>query len=133
MLIFQDVSDLDYIFLQLQLQYRTDLHERNSLIIFDEVQLGPLARQAIKTLVKDHRYDYVETGSLISEMKDSKTVLVACHANDPDAGLSNCKDLSRFKLFLADTGLFTTLAFIRPMHLLTHFRKNTLTGSCSDT
>lgn len=257
--LFQDVSDLDYIFLQLQLQYRTDLHERKSLIIFDEVQLCPLARQAIKTLVKDHRYDYIETGSLISiqrnvkdilipseerrinmypmdyeeflwamgdtttipllegvfesktplgdqtnrklmrdfrlymlvggmpqavaeyidennlrkvdevkrdilklyeddfrkidptgrisllfdsipaqlhknasryqvsavlareradtildlisEMKDSKTVLVACHANDPNAGLSNCKDLSRFKLFLADTGLFTTLAF----------------------
>lgn len=67
--LFDDVSDLNYIFLQLQLQYRTDLHERNSLIIFDEVQLCPKARQAIKALVKDHRYDYIETGSLISIKK----------------------------------------------------------------
>lgn len=257
--LFGDLSDLNYIFLQLQLQFKTDLHERNSLIIFDEVQLCPLARQAIKSLVKDHRYDYIETGSLISikrnvkdilipseeqklsmfpmdyeeflwamgdsttipllkgvfeskkplgdqlnqklmrdfrlymliggmpqavneyirtnnfrkvdeikrsilelyeddfrkidatgklsllfdsipaqlnknasryqvssvlqheradtilelisEIKDSKTVLLAYHANDPGAGLSNNKDLSKFKLFMTDTGLFVTLVF----------------------
>lgn len=257
--LFDDVSDLDYIFLQLQLQYRTDLIKRKSLIIFDEVQLCPKARQAIKSLVKDRRYDYIETGSLISikrnvkdilipseerrismypmdyeefrwalgdmstvplmkkcfdsskglgeqlnrrlmrdfrlymlvggmpqavseyietnnfrkvdtvkrdilklyeddfmkidptgrasmlfdaipaqlnknaaryqvssvlpdkraddlleliaEMKDSKIVLVAYHANDPNVGLANNKDLSRFKLFICDTGLFTTLMF----------------------
>lgn len=67
--LFEDVSDLNYLFLQLQFQYRTDLIERKSLIIFDEVQLCPLARQAIKSLVKDHRYDYIETGSLISIKK----------------------------------------------------------------
>lgn len=67
--LFDDMSDLDYFFLQLQLQYKTDLEERNSLIIFDEVQLCPLARQAIKALVKDRRYDYIETGSLISIKK----------------------------------------------------------------
>ena len=60
--LFDDVSDLDYLFLQLQLRYQTQLHRRASLIIFDEVQLCPLARQAIKTLVKDGRYDYIETG-----------------------------------------------------------------------
>lgn len=257
--IFEDISDLDYLFLQLQLQYKVDLHERRSLIIFDEVQQCPLARQAIKALVADHRYDYVETGSLISikrnvkdilipseerkismypmdheeflwavgdlttipllkkvfdsgkpvgvqihrklmrdfrlymlvggmpqavneyietnnfrkvdqikrdilnlyeddfkkidptgklsslfdaipaqlnknasryqvssvlngeraenilesiaELKDSKTVLVSYHANDPNAGMSNNKDLGKFKLFLSDTGLFTTLMF----------------------
>lgn len=258
--LFQDISDLNYIFLQLQLQYRVDLQERKSLIIFDEIQLCPYARQAIKFLVKDHRYDYVETGSLISirqnvkdilipseerrvnmypmdyeefrwalgdrttvpllesvyqsrkplgdqmnrrlmrdfrlymlvggmpqavdayirtnnlrkvdavkrdilnlyeddfrkidptgkismlfdaipaqlnknasryhvsgvlnqqraddgilsliaELKDSKTVLAAYHTNDPGAGMANSTDLSKFKLFLADTGLFTTLAF----------------------
>lgn len=257
--LFDDVSDLDYIFLQLQLQYKTDLIERKSLIIFDEVQLCPKARQAIKSLVKDRRYDYIETGSLISikknvkdilipseerkismypmdyeefrwalgdtttvplmkkcfesnkgvgeqlnrklmrdfrlymlvggmpqavneyietnnfrkvdavkrdilklytddfmkidptgkasmlfdaipaqlnknaaryqvssvlsderadglleliaEMKDSKTVLVAYHANDPNVGLANNKDLTKFKLFICDTGLFTTLMF----------------------
>ena len=252
--LFEDISDLDYLFLQLQLQYKVDLHERNSLIIFDEVQLCPLARQAIKSLVKDHRYDYIETGSLISikkniqnilipseerklsmypmdyeeflwalgdhtttafdsrhpigdklhrklmrdfrlymlvggmpqavneylqtnnfrkvdtikrdilnlyeddfkkidstgklsllfdaipaqlnknaaryqvssvlandradsileliaELKDSKIVLVSYHANDPNAGMSTNKDLCKFKLFLCDTGLFTTLMF----------------------
>lgn len=257
--LFEDISDLDYLFLQLQLQYKVDLHERRSLIIFDDVQQCPLARQAIKALVADHRYDYVETGSLISikrnvkdilipseerkismypmdheeflwavgdlttipllkkvfdsgkpvgvqihgklmrdfrlymlvggmpqavneyietnnfrkvdqikrdilnlyeddfkkidptgklsslfdaipaqlnknasryqvssvlngeraenilesiaELKDSKTVLVSYHANDPNAGMSNNKDLGKFKLFLSDTGLFTTLMF----------------------
>ena len=257
--LFEDISDLDYLFLQLQLQYKVDLHERRSLIIFDEVQQCPLARQAIKALVADHRYDYVETGSLISikrnvkdilipseerkismypmdheeflwavgdtttipllkkvfdsgkpvgaqihrklmrdfrlymlvggmpqavneyietnnfrkvdqikrdilnlyeddfkkidptgklsslfdaipaqlnknasryqvssvlngeraenilesiaELKDSKTVLVSYHANDPNAGMSDNKDLGKFKLFLSDTGLFTTLMF----------------------
>ena len=257
--LFEDISDLDYLFLQLQLQYKVDLYERKSLIIFDEVQQCPLARQAIKALVADHRYDYVETGSLISikrnvkdilipseerkismypmdyeeflwavgdtttvpllkkvfdsgksignqihrklmrdfrlymlvggmpqavneyietnnfrkvdqikrdilnlyeddfkkidptgklsylfdaipaqlnknasryqvssvlkderaesvleliaELKDSKTVLVSYHANDPNAGMSNNKDLEKFKLFLSDTGLFTTLMF----------------------
>ncbi len=257
--LFDDVSDLDYIFLQLQLQYKKDLIERKSLIIFDEVQLCPQARQAIKSLVKDRRYDYIETGSLISikknvkdilipseerrismypmdyeefrwalgdtttiplmekcfqsskgvgeqlnrklmrdfrlymlvggmpqavseyietnnfrkvdavkrdilklytddfmkidptgkasmlfdaipaqlnknasryqvssvlsderaeglleliaEMKDSKTVLVSYHANDPNVGLANNKDLTKFKLFVCDTGLFTTLMF----------------------
>lgn len=257
--LFEDISDLDYLFLQLQLQYKVDLHERRSLIIFDEVQQCPLARQAIKALVADHRYDYVEIGSLISikrnvkdilipseerkismypmdheeflwavgdlttipllkkvfdsgkpvgvqihrklmrdfrlymlvggmpqavneyietnnfrkvdqikrdilnlyeddfkkidptgklsslfdaipaqlnknasryqvssvlngeraenilesiaELKDSKTVLVSYHANDLNAGMSNNKDLGKFKLFLSDTGLFTTLIF----------------------
>ena len=63
--LFKDLSDLNFFFLQLQLQYRTDLVERKSLIIFDEVQLVPLARQAIKALVKYGRYDYIETASLI--------------------------------------------------------------------
>ena len=70
------MSDLNYFFLQLQLQYHVDLKERNSLIIFDEVQLCPKARQAIKHLVKDHRYDYIETGSLISIRKNVKDILI---------------------------------------------------------
>ena len=257
--LFEDVSDLNYLFLQLQLQYKTDLYARNSVIIFDEVQLCPKARQAIKALVEDGRYDFIETGSLISikknvqdilipseerkinmypldyeeflwalgddttfsllkkcfemnqplgdalnrrqlrqfrlymlvggmpqavaayietnsfrkvdevkrdiislyendfakidstgrlamlydaipaqlnknasryqssavlngerpdkileliaQLKDSRTALVSYYANDPNAGLSNTKDLSKFKLFLSDTGLFVTLMF----------------------
>ena len=74
--LFEDVSDLNYIFLRLQLIFNVDLYERNSLIIFDEVQLCPMARQAIKHLVKDHRYDYIETGSLISIQKNIKDILL---------------------------------------------------------
>ncbi|MBR0184413.1 MAG: AAA family ATPase, partial [Synergistaceae bacterium] len=74
--LFEDISDLNYLFLQLQLQFRVDLIERKSLIIFDEVQFCPLARQAIKYLVKDHRYDYIETGSLISIRKNVKDILI---------------------------------------------------------
>lgn len=74
--LFEDVSDLNYLFLQLQLQYRVDLKERKSVIIFDEVQLCPMARQAIKFLVADHRYDYIETGSLISIKKNVKDILI---------------------------------------------------------
>ena len=50
--------------------------ERKSLIIFDEVQRCPLARQAIKHLVKDHRYDYIETGSLISIKKNVSNIVI---------------------------------------------------------
>ena len=74
--LFEDVSDLDYLFLQLQLQFRVDLVERKSLIIFDEVQRCPLVRQAIKHLVKDHRYDYIETGSLISIKKNVSNIVI---------------------------------------------------------
>lgn len=74
--LFEDVSDLNYIFLQLQLQFKVDLHERKSVIIFDEVQLCPIARQAVKALVADHRYDYIETGSLISIKKNVKDILI---------------------------------------------------------
>lgn len=74
--LFEDISNLDYLFLQLQLQYGVDLHKRESLIIFDEVQFNPLARQAIKMLVKDGRYDYIETGSLISIKKNVDKILI---------------------------------------------------------
>ena len=63
--LFEDISDLDYLFLQLQLQYKVDLHERNSLIIFDEVQLCPLARQAIKSLAVSYTHLTLPTNSLV--------------------------------------------------------------------
>lgn len=74
--LFQDMSDLDYFFLRLQTIYKVDLEKRKSVIIFDEVQLCPLARQAIKHLVADHRYDYIETGSLISIKKHTENILI---------------------------------------------------------
>lgn len=74
--LFNDVSDLNRIFMRLQLEYSIELKERKSAIIFDEVQLAPKARQAIKYLVKDGRYDYIETGSLISIRKNVKDILI---------------------------------------------------------
>ena len=68
--------DLDYIFLYLQALYKTKLEERNSVIIFDEVQKCPNARQAIKYLVQDGRYDYIETGSLISIKKNVENITI---------------------------------------------------------
>ena len=74
--LFQDISDLNYIFVKLQLFYQVNLKERKSVIVFDEVQKQPLARQAIKHLVKDGRYDYIETGSLISVRKSSVDIVI---------------------------------------------------------
>ncbi len=74
--LFDDTYDLDYFFLQLQQLTRTRLYEKESVIIFDEVQLLPKARQAIKYLVADGRYKYIETGSLISIKKNTKDILI---------------------------------------------------------
>lgn len=74
--LFNDVSDLNRIFMRLQLEYGVELKERKSAVIFDEVQFAPKARQAIKYLVKDGRYDYIETGSLISIRKNVKDILI---------------------------------------------------------
>ena len=74
--LFADISDLNYFFMQLQLFTDVKLYERKSVIIFDEIQLFPKARQAMKYLVKDGRYDYIETGSLISIKKNVKDILI---------------------------------------------------------
>lgn len=74
--LFKDLSDLNYLFLRLQLIYHVNLENRKSVIIFDEVQKEPLARQAIKHLVKDGRYDYIETGSLLSIKKNVENIII---------------------------------------------------------
>ena len=74
--LFNDIHNLNYFFSMLQLYFAVDLVERKSLIIFDEVQLYPKARQAIKHLVEDGRYDYIETGSLISLKKNVQDILI---------------------------------------------------------
>ena len=74
--LFKDLSDLNYLFLRLQLIYHVNLENRKSVIIFDEVQEEPLARQAIKHLVKDGRYDYIETGSLLSIKKNVEDIII---------------------------------------------------------
>ena len=69
-------SDLDDFFIKLQFIYNTKLYHRKSLIIFDEVQLFPKARQSIKHLVADGRYDFIETGSLISLKQNVQDILI---------------------------------------------------------
>lgn len=74
--LFSHLSDLNYFFLRLQSLTGVSLHKRKSAIIFDEVQLYPPARQAIKHLVKDRRYDYIETGSLLSIKKNVQNIVI---------------------------------------------------------
>ena len=69
-------SDFDLLFSSLSAIYSTKLYEMESLIIFDEIQNYLRARQLIKHLVKDRRYDYIETGSLVSIMTKSSTILI---------------------------------------------------------
>ena len=70
------LNDLDTFFLYLASIYNVTLYPRNTLIILDEVQLFPRARSAIKYLVADGRYDFIETGSLISIKKNVKDILI---------------------------------------------------------
>lgn len=74
--LFNDLMDIDFLFLQLQTIYNVSLENRKSLIVFDEVQKCPMARQAIKYLVQDGRYDYIETGSLISIRQNTKDITI---------------------------------------------------------
>ena len=74
--LFDDMYNLDFFFLQLQQFTGIRLYEKESVIIFDEVQLFPKARQAIKYLVADGRYKYIETGSLLSIKKNTKDILI---------------------------------------------------------
>lgn len=74
--LFSHISDLNYFFLRIQSLFNVALYERKSVIVFDEIQLYPPARQAIKHLVKDHRYDYIETGSLLSIKKNVKGIVI---------------------------------------------------------
>lgn len=98
--LFDDISDLNYIFLRLQLIYHKELHQRKSLIVFDEVQFCPKARQAIKHLVADHRYDYMETGSLISIRKNVKDILIPSEERQVQM---YPMDFEEFKWALGDT------------------------------
>lgn len=105
--LFEDVSDLDFIFMQLQVFYKVELKERKSLVIFDEVQFCPKARQAIKHLVADRRYDYIETGSLISINKNVKNILIP---SEEESIQMYPMDYEEFLWALGDT---TTIPLLR--------------------
>ena len=132
--LFRDISDLDYIFLRLQLIYNVQLYERESVIIFDEVQLQPLARQAIKHLVSDGRYDYIETGSLISIRKNVRGIVIP---SEETRMLMHPMDYEEFRWALGDTVTIPLLrkAFesMTPLHeahrkLMRDFRLYMLVG-----
>jgi len=72
----QHLNDLDTFYMLLSVYYGVRLHERESVIIFDEVQMFPKAREAIKYLVADGRYDFMETGSLISIKENVKDIVI---------------------------------------------------------
>lgn len=74
--VFDDLADLDIFFLRLQAATGISLYRRESVIIFDEIQLMPKVRQAIKYLVADGRYDFIETGSLISIKKNVRDIVL---------------------------------------------------------
>lgn len=98
--LFDDLMNLEFIFLRLQQAYSTQLFERNSVIVFDEVQQCSKARQAIKYLVKDGRYDYIETGSLISIRKNIENITIPSEENRIQM---NPMDYEEFRWALGDT------------------------------
>jgi hypothetical protein len=108
------LDDLDSLFQRLQLYTKKKLHvregpdqEAKSLIIFDEVQFCPRARAAIKHLVADRRFDYIETGSLVSIKKNVKDILI------PSEELSVEMHPMDFEEFLWAMGDELTMPFIR--------------------
>ena len=74
--LFDDLSDMEFFFTRLRVLKNVTLYERETVIVFDEVQKFPIARQAIKSLVEDGRYDYVETGSLVSIHKNVEKIII---------------------------------------------------------
>ncbi|MCQ2252610.1 MAG: AAA family ATPase [Bacteroidales bacterium] len=128
------LNDTDNFFMFLQNVTGTNLYERDSLIIFDEVQLYPMARQAIKHLVADGRYDYIETGSLVSISENTQNILL------PSEERSLMMYPMDFEEFLWALGDNMTMPFIKhcfdkripagPMHrkILTLFRQYLIVG-----
>ena len=100
-------NDIDSFFSKLQLSENVTLHIRKSVIIFDEVQSYPKARQMIKYLVKDGRYDYIETGSLISLKKNIEMITLP---SEEETIRMHPMDFEEFLWALGDE---TTIPFIR--------------------
>ena len=104
------LEDLDTLFLYLSQHYHVKLHERRSLIILDEIQLCKRARAAIKFLVADGRYDYIETGSLVSIKKNTEGIVL------PSEERSLKMYPMDFEEFLWATGNETLMDLIRKMY-----------------
>ena len=128
-------SDLDSLFLFLQEYYNTQLFKRESIIIFDEVQKYPVARELIKYLVQDGRYDYLETGSLITIMSKAKKITIP---SEEESIQLHPMDFEEFLWALGDTMLFdavkrayaSSLPVGNPLHrkLVERFRQYMVVG-----
>ena len=128
------LSNLDYFFTLLQNYYQVRLYKRESVIIFDEVQLFPRARAAIKYLVADGRYDYIETGSLMSIKSNVKDIVIPSEERHIEL---NPLDFEEFLLALGEENLITFIRdqFIKQQPLtllhrkaLDYFRQYMLVG-----
>ena len=129
------ISNLDYFFMRLQFLTGVSLEERKSVIIFDEVQRQPLARQAIKYLVKDGRYDYIETGSLISIRQNVQNIVIP---SEEDRIQMFPMDYEEFRWALGDqatakllrqmSGTHEPLGASTHRHLMRDFRLYMLVG-----
>jgi len=103
----QHISDRDYFFTQLQFIYGVTLYERESVIIFDEIQKSPETRQAIKYLVKDHRFDYIETGSLLSIKKNVQNIVIP---SEETRLTMHPMDYEEFRWALGDTATVSLMS-----------------------
>lgn len=105
--LFDDVSDMDFLFLQLQSLFKTTLYRRESVIVLDEIQKCPQARQAIKYFVEDGRFDYIETGSLMSIRKYKRGIMI------PSEETRISMYPMDYEEFLWALGDFTTIPMMR--------------------
>lgn len=105
-LIDTSLTNFDYLFMRLQIIYNVTLVERKSAIIFDEIQLQPKVRQAIKYFVKDGRYDYIETGSLISIRQNVQGIVIP---SEEDRIRMYPMDYEEFRWALGDYASMTLL------------------------
>ncbi len=106
-----EMNPLDMFFLKLQSFYGVQLKERRSCIVFDEIQMYPRARQMIKHLVEDGRYDYIETGSLVGIRQNVENILIP---SEEDAMQLNPLD---FEEFLYSQGEETLISYIQDCFL----------------
>ncbi|MFT0899042.1 ATP-binding protein [Candidatus Methanoprimaticola sp. MG2] len=130
-----DMRNLDMFFEKLSIEFGTPLYDRESLIVFDEVQLFPLARQRIKTLVEDGRYDYIETGSLISVRANVKDILIP---SEEEEYALNPLDFEEFLWAMGDDSLYdfakkcfddmTPMGEMLHRRMMTRFREYVLVG-----
>lgn len=120
-----NLNNLDVFFQTLSLEYNTPLYKRKSLIIFDEIQKFPKAREAIKYLVADGRYDFIETGSLISIKENVESITIP--SEEEKLKMYPC-DFEEFGTALGENLLleYISKCFVDKVPLEDHFHKRAM-------